>query len=196
MTSATPAEANEVISSLIHGAVAAFDADRDASRRYLLRASAILRATQMARLEPAMTRNEICRGGLAAWQATRVGDYIEQHLADRFTGRDLANLVNISVGQLFRAFKTSFGVPPFRYIVTRRVEYACFLLQTTREPISQIAVAAGLCDQSHFCRLFRRVMGTTPAAWRRANAFDPSVGRAVASSRGPALILRRADMSA
>jgi AraC family transcriptional regulator len=35
------------------------------------------------------------------------------------------------------------------------------------EPLAQIAIACGLCDQSHLCRMFRRVVGVTPRAWRR-----------------------------
>lgn len=158
------------ISSLIDGAVAAFDTDRMMSRWYLLRASAILRAREVAArhaLEAA--RDDSARSGLAAWQVNRVMDYIEQHLSDKLSGRQLASLVDISVGQLFRAFKVSIGVPPFHYIASRRIELACTLLKTTSEPLSQIALASGLCDQAHLCRTFRRVLGITPAAWRRAN---------------------------
>ena len=38
---------------------------------------------------------------------------------------------------------------------------------TTDEPLSQIALACGLCDQSHFTRVFRRIVGESPNAWRR-----------------------------
>ena len=162
--------------SLIDGAVAAFEADRTMSRRYLLRAAAILRARREARHVPEGASDEFARGGLAAWQVNRVVDYIEQHLSDKITGRQLADLIDISVGQLFRSFKVSIGVPPFEYVSSRRIEYACMLLKTTGEPLSQIAMASGLCDQSHFCRVFRRRIGITPAAWRRANGHGPSVG--------------------
>jgi AraC family transcriptional regulator len=164
------------ISSLIDSAVAAFEADRMMSRRYLLLASAILRARKTAAhhaLEGA--RDESARCGLAAWQVNRVMDYIEQHLSDKITSRQLAGLVDISVGRLFRAFKVSIGVPPFHYIASRRIEFACTLLKTTGEPLSQIALASGLCDQAHLCRVFRRMMGATPAAWRHANGNGPRV---------------------
>ena len=161
------------ISSLIDGAVAAFEADRTMSRRYLLRASAILRARKAAHCALEVTRDESVRTGLAAWQVNRVVDYIEHHLSDKITGRQLASLADISVGQLFRAFKVSIGVPPFYYILSRRIEFACTLLKTTNEPLSQIALASGLSEQSHLCRVFRRMMGITPAAWRRANGNGP-----------------------
>jgi AraC-like DNA-binding protein len=59
-------------------------------------------------------------------------------------------------------------VPPFHYITSRRIDFACTLLKSTGEPLAQIAIASGLCDQAHLGRVFRRTMGITPAAWRRA----------------------------
>ena len=109
------------IPSLIDAAVAAFDADRDNSRRYLLRASALLRLKRGAGTEAESARPSEFRGGLLAWQLNRVVDHIETHLADKITAIDLADLIKISVGQLFRAFKISVGVTPFRYIARRRL---------------------------------------------------------------------------
>jgi AraC family transcriptional regulator len=165
------------ISLLIDSAIAAFDADRDTSRRYLMSASAILRAHSATRSDPKRGLEAPPPGGLATWQVNRVVDYIEQHLREKITGQRLAQLVNVSVGQMFRAFRVSVGVSPFHYIARRRIEFACALLQTTRESLAQVAVASGLCDQSHLCRVFRRVMGVTPAMWRRANATDPELVR-------------------
>lgn len=164
------------ISTLIEGAVAAFDADRDTSRRYLLRASALLRAKWVPPFARQRDGERRPRGGFAAWQLNRVIDHIETHLTEKITGSELAGLIDVSVGQLFRAFKVSVGVPPFHYIAQRRVELACRIMRTSDEPLSQVAIACGLCDQSHFCRVFRRATGLSPAAWRRANALDPAIG--------------------
>jgi AraC family transcriptional regulator len=154
--------------SLIDAAVAVFDADRDTSRRYLLRASALLRAERGPLPGRTSARRSESRGGLLAWQLNRVVDYIETHLADKIAAVNLASVINVSVGQLFRAFKISVGVAPFYYVTRRRVELACRMMRTTREPLSQIAVACGLCDQAHLCKVFRRMTGMSPSAWRRA----------------------------
>jgi AraC family transcriptional regulator len=154
------------IPSLIGAAVATFDADRDTSRRYLQRALALLDVKPGAPGVESARRSD--RGGLMVWQLNGVVDYIETHLSDKIAAGDLADLVNLSKGQLSRAFKISVGVPPFRYIVRRRLELACTMMRTTREPLSQVAIACGLCDQAHFSRLFRSVIGMSPSAWRRA----------------------------
>jgi len=154
------------IPGLIDAAVAVLDADRDTSRRYLLRASAILRV-KPGRTDAESMRSE-SRGGLLAWQLNRIVDYIETHLADKIAVKALADLVKVSASQLFRAFKISVGVTPFHYIARRRVELACTMIRTTGEPLSQIAVACGLCDQAHLCKVFHRTIGMSPSAWRRA----------------------------
>ena len=155
------------VPSLIEAAVAAFDADRDTSRRYLLRASALLRVKCGACAHAEGARSPDSRGGLLAWQLNRVVDYIETHLAEKMLVTDLADLIDVSVGQMIRAFKVSVGVPPFHYIARRRVELACTMMSTTREPLSQIAIACGMCDQAHLSKVFRRMIGMSPLAWRR-----------------------------
>jgi AraC family transcriptional regulator len=154
------------IPSLIGAAVATFDTDRDTSRRYLQRALALLDVKRGAPGDGSAGRSD--RGGLLVWQLNGVVDYIETHLSDKIAAGDLADLVNLSKGHLSRAFKISVGVPPFRYIVRRRLELACTMMRTTQEPLSQVAVACGLCDQAHLSKLFRNVIGMSPSAWRRA----------------------------
>jgi len=161
------------VSFLIESAAASFEADKDAAREFLKRACVLLRATRRVEqrsentLEPRPTAN-----GLAPWQVNRVAAYIDSHLTTQMRGVDLAKLINVSTGQFFRAFKLSVGIPPFEYIRQRRIELARELLKRTSEPMSQVAIASGLSDQSHLCRVFRRMFGQSPGAWRRANAVD------------------------
>ena len=155
------------VQGLIEAAVAAIDADRDNSRSYLLRASALLRLNRRADGSASTARSK-SRGGLLAWELRRVVEYIETRLADPITATDLANLIDVSVGRFFRAFKVSVGISPIRYVAMRRVEAVCTMLATTREPLSQVALACGLSDQAHLCKVFRRAIGMSPSAWRRA----------------------------
>ena len=119
------------------------------------------------------------RRGLAAWQISRVTSYVRDNLEASLTAQDLADQVSLSAGQFFRAFKASVGLPPFQYVLRKRLERACRMMATTDESLSQIAIACGLCDQSHLCRMFRRMVGESPDAWRRKN----NPGRAARHSR-------------
>jgi AraC family transcriptional regulator len=120
-----------------------------------------------------MTKHTRAPGGLSTWQMTRVLDYIERHLSDKIAVQELARLVGEGCDWFQRAFKSSTGIPPYRFIAGRRLALACALLKTTREPLSQVALYCGLYDQSHFSRTFRRNTGMNPAAWRRAHAVEP-----------------------
>ncbi len=81
---------------------------------------------------------------------------------------ELATLVRLSPAHFSRAFRNSFGCSPLEYVTRRRMERAQGLMLSTDTPLSQIALDCGLADQAHFSRLFRRVVGETPRAWRRA----------------------------
>jgi AraC family transcriptional regulator len=162
------------IVSLIESAAASFEVDRDASRQFLFRASALLRAgkaVQERRVRAPESRRP--PGRLAPWQINRLIAYIEANLAGTIQARDLALAINLSTSHFFRGFKVSTGMTPFEYVAQQRIELALKLMRTTHDPLSQIAVQCGLCDQSHLCRLFRRLIGQTPDAWRRANANGP-----------------------
>ena len=41
-------------------------------------------------------------------------------------------------------------------------------------PLSQVALECGMCDQPHFCRVFRRIIGINPKAWRRQFPVGPA----------------------
>ena len=76
-------------------------------------------------------------------------------------------MLHLSASHFCRAFKCSSGASPRDYVLNRRIEVAQSLMLTTAEPLSAIAVTCGMCDQQHFARSFRRIVGETPSAWRR-----------------------------
>jgi AraC-like DNA-binding protein len=110
------------------------------------------------------------RGGLAPWQIRRVITHIEAHLDSTIRTTHLAVLVRLSSFHFCRAFRESFGDSPHGYLMRRRVERAQGLMLTTTAPLGQIAAECGLADQAHFNKLFRRFVGDSPGAWRRARA--------------------------
>lgn len=81
---------------------------------------------------------------------------------------ELAAAAGLSVSQFERQFKRMFRMTPRQYVQRVRVNAACEALLHSDDPIAEIAVAAGFYDQSHFTKVFRRTMGQTPAAFRRA----------------------------
>jgi AraC family transcriptional regulator len=113
------------------------------------------------------------RGGLAPWQMRRVSSYIETHMDLPIGTRDLAALAKQSIYHFSRTFRTSFGESPHTYLMRRRIERAQGMMLQTNSPIAQIAIECGMSDQAHLTKSFRRFVGETPAAWRRARTAAP-----------------------
>jgi transcriptional regulator GlxA family with amidase domain len=136
-------------------------------------AAASISAARLASLlregvELPVARPVISKGGLASWQERKVRTYIDSNLDSTILVEDLAELVSLSAAHFCRAFKKSFCATPHAYIVQRRVMRAQELMRSTRSPLSQIALDCGFADQTHLSKLFRRLTGRTPNAWRRA----------------------------
>ena len=73
----------------------------------------------------------------------------------------------LSVSRLVRAFRNTTGMPPHRWLRSFRVERAKDLLLNSSLALGQIAYDCGFADQSHFTRVFSRMVKTSPAAWAR-----------------------------
>jgi len=112
-------------------------------------------------------------GGLAPWQMKRVEAYITENISRTITLDQLADCTKLSASYFGRAFKATFGETPHAYVLRKRVELACRLMQQTPLPLAEIALDCGMADQSHLTRIFRRFTGMSPNAWRRLRGRDP-----------------------
>jgi transcriptional regulator GlxA family with amidase domain len=100
----------------------------------------------------------------------------------------LARVSHVSEAHFARSFKQAFGVPPHRYLLTRRIERATALLRDTDLPITEIAFQTGWASLGTFGRTFRDITGESPGAAReRARAAAQQL------SRVPACILAAAE---
>lgn len=78
----------------------------------------------------------------------------------------LAEVSGVSEAHFARSFKQAFGVPPHRYLLTRRIERATALLRDTDLPITEIAFSTGWESLGTFGRVFRDITGESPSALR------------------------------
>jgi AraC family transcriptional regulator len=106
-------------------------------------------------------------GVLAPWQLRRVVDFMESHLPQRVELETLARLVNLSQAHFSRAFKASTGLAPYQWQLDARIRRAQLSLVNSDASLSEVALATGFADPVHFGRTFRKLAGSTPAAWRR-----------------------------
>ena len=78
----------------------------------------------------------------------------------------LAQVSAVSEAHFARQFKQAFGVPPHRYLLTRRIERAIALLRDTDLPITEVAYQTGWNSLGTFGRIFRDITGESPGELR------------------------------
>ena len=81
---------------------------------------------------------------------------------------ELARLVGLSTTALKSCFKGVYGMPPYTYLRTYRMERAAEMLRQGELSVSDIAVTVGYGSPSKFTAAFKALMGVTPSAYRRA----------------------------
>ncbi len=158
------------VSRLVDAVADAGDVDVEMTRRILEKALALLSARPGSGNFYSASPP---RGGLAGWQAQRVTTYVSEHINSSLRTSDLAAVVQLSVSYFSRAFKVSFRETPGQYVIRQRLRIAQDMMLRTARPLAEVALECGFCDQAHFSRLFRRVVGQSPSLWRRQSASQP-----------------------
>ena len=78
----------------------------------------------------------------------------------------LASVSGVSEAHFARSFKHAFGLPPHRYLLTRRIERAKALLRDTDLAVTEIAFQTGWNSLGTFGRIFRDITGESPSELR------------------------------
>jgi AraC family transcriptional regulator len=124
---------------------------------------------EVNRIVSRQPRQLIHQGGLTARQVRVVTEYMDAHLTEKITISDLAGLLDLTRFHFIRAFKQTAGMPPHQFLIRRRVDRARGLLAESPIAISEIAEQTGFGSPIQLTRAFRRVLGTTPSAFRRGS---------------------------
>jgi AraC family transcriptional regulator len=166
--STAPREWVQHVIALLDAAVCQLDREQPVHGT-ILKAASLLRRQADPELAQAVPQRS---GGLRSWQARKVRDYIDSHIAAPVLVADLCALVRLSEAHFSRAFRRTFGRSPHAFVIKRRVELAAQYMLETDAPLSDIALRCGFTDQPHLCKHFRQTTGHTPAAWRRAHSSE------------------------
>ena len=106
--------------------------------------------------------------GLPRARLSRVIEYVEANLDREIALATLAETAGMSTHYFSELFKQSVHVSPHQYVLRRRIERARRLLGDPRVTVLEAAVRSGFSDQSHFTKIFRRIVGVTPTGYRAA----------------------------
>jgi signal transduction histidine kinase/DNA-binding LacI/PurR family transcriptional regulator/AraC-like DNA-binding protein len=97
----------------------------------------------------------------------RATAFIEAQYAEPISREDIARHVAITPDYLTDCFHQELGITPITFLTRYRIRRAREMLETTDLLVTQIAMATGFSDVSHFTRTFHREVGLSPRVYRR-----------------------------
>jgi AraC family transcriptional regulator len=111
-------------------------------------------------------RDREYRGGMPAARLNRVMDFIRQNCGRQIRLWELAHLAGMSPHYFCQLFKQSTGLSPHQFLLRCRIARAKEFLGSREFTVGHTAAATGFADQSHFTKVFRRIVGVTPVQFR------------------------------
>ena len=121
-------------------------------------ASAACRLLAPLTIKMLSTRETRVSSGLPVPSLKRVAAYVDKNIGERIRLEDLAREADFGVRHFPKLFKISTGMPPRRYVLLRRLEYAQ-QLHAARETKAAAAAATGFFDQRHLNKTIQRICG-------------------------------------
>jgi AraC family transcriptional regulator len=107
------------------------------------------------------------QGGMPGARLNRVKDFIQQNCAKESRLWELAQVAGMSPHYFCKLFKESVGLSPHQYVIRCRIKRAKEFLRDRRFTVNQVAEVTGFADQTHFTKVFHRLVGVTPMQFRR-----------------------------
>jgi AraC family transcriptional regulator len=115
---------------------------------------------------PAILKDVVTPPDITRRCMSEVLDYIDENVEADLSVDELASIACMSRFHFSRVFKLATGLPPYRYVSTKRFERARELLDKGDRPLGNIAFALGFSSESNFSRAFRQATGLTPRQFR------------------------------
>jgi len=141
------------------------ESDMSAMQRETTLMLLVLEVVRLQRAAAAQGK-DVPRGGLSSRRRRLVREFVAANLDTRIDLQMLADCVGMSRFHFSRAFKTSFGLPPHKYLMGERIRLAAERLRNSADSITDISLQVGFSCSSELTRLFRQTIGCTPREYR------------------------------
>lgn len=104
---------------------------------------------------------------VANHQKTSLFDVMENNYMYNLSLREYAQIANRSLATFKREFKTLFYTTPSKWLISKRLDYAQLMLNTTKKNVTEIMMDCGFENSSHFSRVFKQKFGASPLYYRK-----------------------------
>jgi transcriptional regulator GlxA family with amidase domain len=95
-----------------------------------------------------------------------ITNFLNANLHRQIRMAEITTLAGLSRSRVDNLFRAELSQSPMQYLQEQRLQKACQLLETTSMKITQISLAVGYQDHSHFFRNFKKQLGMTPSEYR------------------------------
>lgn len=101
-------------------------------------------------------------------------DIMERNYLYHLSLEEYARLCHRSLSKFKRDFDITFGMPPGKWLLKKRLEYACSLLLTSVKPVTDIVYESGFSNVAHFDKVFKKCFGESPLQHRKKTLSRPA----------------------
>ncbi|MDN7559887.1 helix-turn-helix domain-containing protein [Burkholderia orbicola] len=159
-----------VLGHLAHAVADSLDTPGPLNALFIEQVGLAMGAHLVRRYGNARTRELEHKGMLSPAKVARAQELLMEKADLGVSIEEVANECDLSRGYFIRAFSRTTGRTPHQWLLEQRVMRARELIETSDMTLADIAIACGFADQSHLNRLFARIVGHPPGAWRRARS--------------------------
>ena len=103
--------------------------------------------------------------------ASVIADYVEEHITEPMTVKDISHNTHISVSGIYKSMKQSYGKTLGEYILDIRLSRAEALLREENMSIEKVAETVGFSDSAYFSRCFKKRHGVSPMKYKKQTEF-------------------------
>ena len=102
---------------------------------------------------------------------TKAVTFVQGNYSKPISVEDMASAAGLSVYRFTHLFTGTLGSSPVEYLTKIRVEKAAEFLRKTSNSIEEVARSVGYSNGNYFCKVFKRLVGSTPGSYRNDDVF-------------------------
>jgi AraC family transcriptional regulator len=160
-------EQDPVLGHLAHAIADSLDAPGALNALFVEQTSLAIGLHLVRRYGNASERELLIKGALSPAKTALAKEWLTEKANLGVSIAEVANECGLSRGYFIRAFSRATGRTPHQWLIEQRAQRARQLIEATSMTLAEIAAACGFADQSHLSRVFAKVFGHSPGAWRR-----------------------------